>query len=223
MKRGVVLTLFAAGLAAAQEPEEMEARERERERMEEHEARHRVRMQAFRRALQKEISVEFDEESLGEAVKFIAETAGMNVALHKDVELDEEVNLKLDEFPVHAVLKVLARICDLRLELEGGVAIFLPKGEEREEIGKLWLQMEPFEVELQIYEDDVPPDLRHDLIRRALRMMREMGERRERRFHRGREEEPDRREGEEEREGEERRRRGRKDEEARRRERQEEF
>jgi hypothetical protein len=222
MKRMVVLWLFAAGLAQAEEWEERE--ERERERMEafeeEREVRHRVRMEAFGRALQKEISVEFDGESLGDAIKFISNAAGMNVAVHKDVELDEGVTLKLTELPVHAVLETLARVCDLRLELEGGVVLFLPQGEERNEIGKLWLEFGPFEMELRVSEDDVPPDLRHDLVRRALRMMHGMGERREGRVHPRREEERRRREHERE---ELERERERREPEHERRERGEEF
>ncbi len=198
MRGAIVVGLFTLGVAAAGEWEDPEAHERREALEEEREVRQHRRMEAFGRSLRKEISVAFDDESLGDAIKFISETSGIGIALHKDVELDEEISLKLEGFPVHAVLQVLARICDLRLELEGGVVVLMPKDEERNEIGTLYLEAGPLEIEMLIYEDDVPPDLRHDLVRRALRGMHGRRER-EREPHRPeREEEHDRRERERE-------------------------
>ena len=193
MRGAIVLGLFTLGVAAAGEWEEPEAHERREALEEEREARQHMRMEAFGRSLRKEISVAFDDESLGDAIKFISETSGVGIALHKDVELDEEISLKLDGFPVHAVLEVLARICDLRLEFEGGVVVLMPKDEERNEIGTLWLEAGPLEIELLIYEDDVPPDLRHDIVRRALRGMHARRERERELHHPEREEEEHRR------------------------------
>lgn len=122
----------------------------------------------WKAALGKEISFEFVDTPLHEALNFIGALAAITIVA-PDVEDGQTLSLKVANAPVFKALEAIARLNGLVVEHDPPFIYLVAPSEK--EIGELEITTDFFTMTLTLTEDDVPRHLRREIVERAVRAM----------------------------------------------------
>ena len=127
-------------------------------------------------ALERPISFEFKDTPLDQAIDFFRATAKANIVLHRAVQEKlgkTAVNLKLARVRVMHAVRVLAAAMGLEVKVMDGAVLLLrfPTVEPGDDAGRITLDLGRVEVELDIKRADLPPDMRNQVIHRAMEQL----------------------------------------------------
>jgi hypothetical protein len=127
-----------------------------------------ARFAQWKAALDREVSFEFVDTPLHEALKFIGTLAGITI-IAPDVEDGQTLSLKVANAPVLKALEAIARLNGFVVEHDPPF-VYLVAPSERE-IGEIEVTTEFFTMTLTLTEDDIPRHLRREIVERAVRAM----------------------------------------------------
>jgi len=178
MRKLMVALLLVPVLACCARAEE----ERKEDRDDREEREDREERDAWEQ-LDKRVSVDFKETALTDAVAFFGSLGKINIVLHRKVREKlgkSPVTMKLTSVPLGHAVRVLAAAEGLECAMMGeGILLLRFQDDGAEPAGKLSLKMGSLTLELNIKQGDLPPEMRRELIHRAMRQMEFEAEMRE--------------------------------------------
>lgn len=127
--------------------------------------------------LQKSVTFDFKDMDVSEVLAFLQQVSGLNITMTaeaRDEAEDMKVNLKLDDVPVINALEAVTRSVGLILEPQPPIMYVTAKSDDV--IGQLEITTDNVTVTLDLTAQDLPSNLRRELVERSLRNARQEAE-----------------------------------------------
>jgi hypothetical protein len=121
------------------------------------------------------LSIDFKDVSVDDAVAFISEKTGLNIILQADMaqhfaKAGTLIDLKLNHVGPRQAIRALAHCLQLRADMDDNMVFFkwVPGPNEAAVIGKLILKEKNFQLELNVYQGEIPAELKQYLVHQLI-------------------------------------------------------